>query len=97
MEWAGNSSDNSMQARLEKRFSTGLSFLAVYIWSKTIGDGSGSAGSGTVANAYPQNPLDLRAERSIANENRGQRSLRTTCMTCPLAEANGIFRGQQAN
>jgi hypothetical protein len=53
----GNSSYNSFQAKLEKRFSAGLSFLATYTFSKSLDDiGNAGANAGTI----PQNSHDLR-------------------------------------
>jgi Carboxypeptidase regulatory-like domain/TonB-dependent Receptor Plug Domain len=60
----GSSNYNSLQLRLEKRFSSGLSFLAAYTFAKSIDSGgsSGSLGPG----ASPQDPQDLRAERGLS-------------------------------
>ena len=41
----GNSTYNSLQAKLEKRFSKGLWLLASYTWSKTITDSNSTLGS----------------------------------------------------
>jgi len=49
----GNSHFNSLQARLERRFSAGLQFLASYTWQKTIVD------------TY-QNPFDRRAYYNLS-------------------------------
>ena len=38
MNYAGESSYNSLQATLQKRFSSGLSFLATYTWSHSLDD-----------------------------------------------------------
>jgi hypothetical protein len=37
---AANSNYHSMQVRLEKRYSSGLTFLGAYTWSKALGDAS---------------------------------------------------------
>jgi hypothetical protein len=75
----GISGYNSFQFRLEKRFSSGLSFLANYTWSKALDTetGSGWSGSGgaefvhlngSTASAvdYWQNSLDPRANYGLS-------------------------------
>jgi hypothetical protein len=54
----GNNSLHRALLRVEKRFSHGLSFTSSYFFSKLIDD--------ILADASPQNNLDLRAERSIS-------------------------------
>src|SRR5206468_1267420 len=76
IQWMENrvaSSYNSMQARLEKRFSSGLSALASYTWAKTLTDGAdhlstspGGPGIDIGVFSVPQDPNNLRAERGPA-------------------------------
>lgn len=73
IQWMENrvaSSYDSLQLRLEKRFSSGLSALASYTWGKTLSDGAdhlstSPVGPGIDVGVYsvPQDPNDLRAER----------------------------------
>jgi len=69
-EFNGNSLFHSVQARLEKRFSGGFTFLGAYVFGRTIGDVSGFSGSGNAPNSGIQNPLDRKAERSLDNQHR---------------------------
>lgn len=66
-DWFGNSTFHSLQGRLEKRFSSGLSFMNAYTFSRTIGDTSGFAGAGG-APGDPQgfqNPLNRQLEKGL--------------------------------
>ncbi|MCI0366425.1 MAG: hypothetical protein L0219_21390, partial [Phycisphaerales bacterium] len=69
----GNANFHSMQLKVEKRLSHGLSVLGSYMWSKAISDSRGESAAGGVSNSNPQNPLNLRAERSLADEHRAHR------------------------
>src|SRR6266566_2789709 len=76
IQWMENrvaSSYNSLQLRLEKRFSSSLSALASYTWGKTLSDGAdhlstSPVGPGVDIGVYsvPQNPNNLRAEHGPA-------------------------------
>jgi hypothetical protein len=67
------SSYNSLQARLEKRFTEGFSSLFSYTWGKAlteapdhISTSGGGAGLDTGTFREPQNPDNLKAERGLA-------------------------------
>ena len=45
IHYAGVSTYNSLQAKMEKRYSHGLSFLATYTWSHALDDASDAAGN----------------------------------------------------
>ncbi len=59
-----NSNYHSLQVKLTKRFSHGLSFLTGYTWAHGINDNEGDEGfGGGIGNAAPQDDNNLRAER----------------------------------
>jgi hypothetical protein len=47
IHYAGVSTYNSLQTKIEKRFSSGLSFLATYTWAHALDDASDAAGNFT--------------------------------------------------
>jgi hypothetical protein len=62
----GSSTYNSLQVRVEKRLSAGLTMIHAYTWSHTIDETAGDFGA--IADARgefggPQNPLCLRCEK----------------------------------
>lgn len=67
-EAGGNANFHSMQTKVEKRLSHGFSLLASYIWAKAISDSRGATPAGGSSATDPQDPRNLRAERSLADE-----------------------------
>jgi hypothetical protein len=59
----GNNNYNSLQAKLERRFSNGLSFLASYTYSRCLDVWSGDF------NTWPQNTYDMRADYGPCDQN----------------------------
>ena len=66
----GSSNYNAAIAQLQRRFRSGLSWNAIYTFSKAIDDAQGLGGRGGALGAYAQNWLDLGAERSLSSFNR---------------------------
>jgi hypothetical protein len=62
----GNSNYNGFTVRIERRFTSGLSFLSSYSWSKAIDDNSGISTSSDSSGAA-QNVRNLSAERAAAD------------------------------
>jgi len=99
-EPSSNSNFHSLQTRLEKRLSNGLSLLGSYIWSKVISDGRGTSGAGGAAPVEPQNPQNHSLERSLADEHRAHRFVSSYVYDLPfgrgkafLANANRFVEG----
>jgi hypothetical protein len=60
-----NSNYHSLAVKLQRRFSSGLSFVSGYTWSKSIDTGSGIRTHGGDP-LFPQNNYDLRADRGLS-------------------------------
>ena len=65
----GNSTYHSLQLKLQKRFSSGLSFLSAYTLGKAIND----LPEICCAAPFPQNSYDLGAEKGLADFDERQR------------------------
>jgi hypothetical protein len=65
---SGSSSYNSLQAKVERRMSKGLSLLAAYTYSKSIDTTSGPFSDTRNAN-FPQNSYDVAAEKAVSDFN----------------------------
>ena len=63
-ESVGNSVYNSLQTKVEKRYSAGLSLLSTFTWGRSIDDGNGIATSTAASSTNSQNSLNLAAERA---------------------------------
>ncbi|MGH9340968.1 MAG: TonB-dependent receptor [Acidobacteriota bacterium] len=92
-EWSANSNYHSMQTKIEKRFSAGLSFLGSYTWSKTISDSRGGADAGGTAPVGVQDRKNLRAERSVADEHIPHRFVFTANYDLPLGRGRAFMSG----
>ena len=80
----GHSSYHALTARVEKRFSKGLTFLSAYTWSHSIDN---QAEFNDAGNTNPANPYNLRAERGSSNLD--QRQSFTTSVTWELPLGRG--------
>jgi hypothetical protein len=65
----GNSSYQSLQVKLEQRYSHGLLFIASYTWARSIDNGAGIATGSSASSNLPQNFRDLNAERGPSDFN----------------------------
>ena len=97
IQWMENrvlSSYNSLQGRLEKRFSAGLSTLFSYTLGKSlteapdhISTSGGGIGLDTGIFREPQNPNDLRAERGLSEFDVKQRFVASYIYELPFGRS----------
>ncbi len=89
-EWSGNSIFHSLQTKVEKRFSSGFTLLSSYIWSKTIGDTCGFAGSGNAPGCDYQDPQNLRLDRGLDNQHLGHRFVLSSIWELPFGNGRRL-------
>ncbi len=83
----GNSIYHALQAKGERRFSSGLTFLAAYTYSKSISgpsDIGGQVGGGNFIGS-PQNYYDMRSDRSVSGFDLRHRFVGTVLYDIPFA------------
>ncbi|MDQ2842390.1 MAG: TonB-dependent receptor, partial [Acidobacteriota bacterium] len=64
----GQSTYESLQASLERRFSSGLSLQSAFTWSKTITDADSILPGINGGISQIQNPADLRSEKAVSSQ-----------------------------
>ena len=95
-QWDGNANFQSLQVRLEKRLSRGLSLLTSYVWAKDISDSRGTAIDGGASNIMPQDPYNLRNEKSNADENTPHRFVMSGIYDMPFGRGRAWLQGLPA-
>jgi hypothetical protein len=87
---SANGTYNGLAAKLTKRFSSGLTYLASYTWSKSIDDASGiRVHNGDTL--FPQNSYCLTCERGLSIFNTASRFVTSVLYDIPIG------RGLQYN
>ena len=90
----GNSNYNALSVRLERRFDNGLSFLASYVWSKSIAMSTGTASSDDASpSSGAQNARNLAAERSVADADIPHRFVLSSVYALPFGTAQRFKPG----
>ncbi len=82
----GPSSYNGLQASLEKRFTSGVSFLAAYTYSRSLDEGAGGNSSTGESRINIQNPRNLSADYGLSNFNYGQRFTLSSVYQMPFGK-----------
>lgn len=90
LEFAGNSNYHSLQTKLERRASNGLSFLVAYTFSKAIGDTNQLANflGDTLTNI--QNNYNRRAERAVLPFDISQRLVANFTYALPFGRGKAL-------
>jgi len=92
IESGASSNYHSLQLRIEKRFSRGLTFLSAYTWSKSIDDASALAGTRAEL-GFPQNSYDLHSERGLSNFDTRHRFVTSTIYELPFGSGKRWLSG----
>ena len=90
----GSSIYHAFQAKVERRFSKGLSILAAYTYSKSIDTASGPFSDSRNAN-FPQNSYDVAAEKAVSDFNFPQRLSLAYLWTMPFGSTTAKLQNQQ--
>src|SRR5208337_4678218 len=93
---AGSSIYHALQAKVERRFSKGLSILAAYTYSKSIDTASGPFSDSRNPN-FPQNSYDVAAEKSVSDFNFPQRLSLAYIWNMPFGLTTGKLHDQRLN
>lgn len=80
----GNSDYQAMVIKLEKPLTKGLTLLTSYTWSKTMGDTCSGSADGNAPNCGFQDPLNMSAEKSLDNQNMGERFVTSLLYDIPF-------------
>jgi hypothetical protein len=90
---------HSLQLKLNKRFSNGLSFLTAYTYAHSINDNEGDEGfGGGVGNAAPQDDNNLRLDRGRAVNDARQRLVLSYIYELPFGNGKRFLnRGGAVN
>jgi hypothetical protein len=86
-----HSTYHGLQAKLERRFAKGLSFLSSYTWSHSIDNSVDPEDNGS-GPTNPQNPRDTNAEKSSSANDLRHRSVSSVIYELQL-NRNGVLGG----
>ncbi|MFN0086952.1 MAG: carboxypeptidase regulatory-like domain-containing protein [Blastocatellia bacterium] len=85
VDGSGKSSYNGFSAKLEKRFSAGMSFVSGYTWSKSIDNGS-AIRTHNGDTLFPQNSYNLAAERGLSSFHTSHRMVNSVLYQLPFGK-----------
>jgi hypothetical protein len=91
----GLSSYNSLQAKLTRRFSSGLSFQGSYTYGKGIDNGPApfNLGKGINSHNQPQDPFNIEAERAVSDNDITHNLVFNAIYELPIGKGKRFFGG----
>jgi outer membrane receptor protein involved in Fe transport len=92
----GNSNYHGLIAKFEKRFSKGFTLLTSYSFSKAIGDTCGNSASGNTTDCGFQDLRNMRAERSVDNQDVPRRLAISGVYELPFGRGRHFASGMPA-
>jgi hypothetical protein len=93
MDSRANSTYDAFQARAERRFGRGLTFLAAYTWSKSIDSASSFYGLADGESYVPQNSLDVATDRGLSIFHAAHRFVVAPLWELPYAKSQRWLAG----
>jgi hypothetical protein len=91
IESVANSNYNSLQAKVEKRFQSGASFLVSYTLGKSIDDSPGISTSSSASKSTAQDSLNLRGERGLSDFDARQRFVFSPALDLPFGKGRPLL------
>ena len=94
--YVGNSTYHALQMKVEKRMPKGGTVLAAYTFSKLLANVNSTTAwldSGVGANPGPQDPANLRAEKSLAGFDSRQRLALSYAADIPMGKGHAFLGG----
>ncbi|HWF07361.1 MAG TPA: TonB-dependent receptor [Bryobacteraceae bacterium] len=85
---SAHSTYQSLQAKVERRYSRGLFFLASWTWSKSIDNQSNGTDNSAASGQYPQNPANPSLDRGRSSFDRTQRFVASAVWEIPAPRWN---------
>src|SRR5437870_1998697 len=85
VDGSGKANYNAVSAKLQRRFSKGLTYMFGYTWSKSIDQGSAIRVHDTDV-LFPQNSYNLRAERGLSSFNQDHRAVTSVLYDLPIGK-----------
>lgn len=92
---SAHSTYHGLQAKVEKRFASGLYFLGSYTWSKSIDNQSNGTDTAIASGQYPQDPLNASLDRGLSSFDRTHRLVGSLVWEIPFGRNEAEGRVQE--